>query len=85
MASDRLSTLLGQALVELRTCGSVDAETRRAAEAVLAEFHRLGIAQGHAQSTAGRLDALAVRFEADHPAAAAALRQLADQLGKAGI
>ncbi len=85
MASDRLATLLGQALAELRTCASLGAETRHAAEAVLAEFQRLGIEQGHVQSTANRLDALAVRFEADHPAAAAALRQLADQLGKAGI
>lgn len=85
MASDRLATLLGETLTELRAHASLDPEARRAAETLVAEFHRLGIGQGHAQSTASRLDALAVRFEADHPAAAAALRQLADQLGKAGI
>jgi hypothetical protein len=80
-----LVTLLSEALAELRTRAALDAEARGAADAVAAEFRRLGVERGHAQSTASRLDALAVRFEADHPAAAAALRQLADQLGKAGI
>jgi hypothetical protein len=32
-----------------------------------------------------RLEALAVRFEADHPSLAALLRRLVDLLGKAGI
>ena len=32
-----------------------------------------------------RLEALAVRFESDHPALAQVLRQLVDALGKAGI
>jgi hypothetical protein len=31
------------------------------------------------------LEALAVRFEADHPALAGVLRQIMDTLGKAGI
>ena len=85
MASDRLVMLLGEALADLRTRQTLEPETGRTAEAVAAEFRRLGVGRGHAQSAASRLDALAVRFEADHPAAAAALRQLADQLGKAGI
>ena len=32
-----------------------------------------------------QLDALAVRLEADHPALGAAIRQVVDTLGKAGI
>jgi FXSXX-COOH protein len=32
-----------------------------------------------------QLDALAVRFEADHPALGAAIRQVVDALAKAGI
>lgn len=35
--------------------------------------------------TPSGLEELAVRFEADHPSTAAALRRLADVLGKAGI
>lgn len=85
MAGDRLVTLLGEALADLRTRASLDAAARSAASDVVAELRRLGVERGQAKSTADRLEALAVRFEADHPAAAAALRQLADQLGKAGI
>ena len=36
-------------------------------------------------ATAPRLEALAVRFEAEHPSIAQLLRQIGDLLGKAGI
>jgi hypothetical protein len=36
-------------------------------------------------ATAPRLEALAVRFEAEHPSLAQLLRQIGDLLGKAGI
>ena len=39
----------------------------------------------HESSVGERLEALAVRFEADHPAAGTALRQAIDALAKAGI
>jgi predicted component of type VI protein secretion system len=38
-----------------------------------------------AEAHTPRLEALAVQFEADHPALAALLRRLVDLLGKAGI
>lgn len=38
-----------------------------------------------ARESVSRLEALAARFDADHPALAQTLRQLIDYLGKAGI
>ncbi len=37
------------------------------------------------EANTSRLEALAVRFEADHPALAATLRRLVDLLGEVGI
>jgi len=83
MRSERLTSLLSELQTELASLGSLDPGARAQAEAVLAQFRRLGVGSG--APTAHGLEALAVRFEADHPSIAAALRQVADQLGKAGI
>ena len=43
------------------------------------------LTESHEGSVTERLEELAVRFEADHPAAGNALREAIDALGKAGI
>jgi hypothetical protein len=88
MASTDLHALLRQLHVELGRTAALDDESRRLLGVVLDDVRRIGGAaapDGDTHATPGSLEALAVRFEADHPAMAAALRQVADLLGKAGI
>ena len=79
MSSDDLNALLKRLHAELGRATALDDESRRLLGVVLSDIDRLGPA------APGRLETLAVRFEAEHPAVAAALRQVADLLGKAGI
>ena len=87
MASTELHALLRQLHEELGRTAAFDDEARRLLGMVLDDVRRIGAAPagGEPEATPGNLEALAVRFEADHPAMAAALRQVADLLGKAGI
>lgn len=66
----------------------VDTESRQLLLVLLADISRLLEPDAAAQrenSPVERLESLAVRFDADHPALSAALRQLMDALAKAGI
>lgn len=74
---------------QLTKVGSVEPQSRTALIALLGDITRL-LEQSDAlaveqESLTGRLDALAVQFEAEHPALGTALRQVVDTLGKAGI
>ena len=82
MVSENVLKLLRELDAQLASLTRLEPEARPSADAVARQLARLG-----AQPATGAhgLEALAVRFEAEHPAAAATLRQLADQLGKAGI
>jgi hypothetical protein len=82
MSSEQLNSLLQRLHEELARGGTLDGESRRLLAVVVSDIEKLGLA---APTTPSGLEALAVRFEADHPAAAAALRQVGDLLGKAGI
>jgi len=82
MSSDEINVLLKRLHEELARATTLDAESRRLVGVVVADVQKLG---GASPSTPGGAEALAVRFEADHPGVAAALRQLGDLLGKAGI
>ncbi len=82
MSSESLNSLLSRAHDALGRAPALDAESRRLLALLAADIERLGLA---APATAHGVRAFAVRFEADHPAAAAALRQAGDLLGKAGI
>jgi hypothetical protein len=82
MSSEQLNSLLARLHEELGRATTLDGESRRLLGVVLADMEKLGFA---APTTPGGLETLAVRFEADHPAVAAALRQVGDLLGKAGI
>ncbi|MGA7539428.1 MAG: DUF4404 family protein [Steroidobacteraceae bacterium] len=67
---------------------SVDAESRKLLSALVRDIDRAlgrGGAPGSAGTHAPRLESLAVRFEADHPALAEVIREVIDALVKAGI
>jgi len=82
MTHDTLQRLLAELHERLAGSPSLDEETRRLMGLVSADLHRLGMT-GEASPTG--IEALAVRFEADHPAISASLRQAVDILCKAGI
>jgi hypothetical protein len=82
---DRLTSLHA----ELAHTRSVDdPELRQRLIELLGDITRLlgkPTTAGEHESLIEQLDALAVRLEADHPALGAAIRQVVDTLGKAGI
>ncbi len=82
MSSEQLNALLQRLHEELGRATTLDPESRRLLGVLVSDVERLGLA---APTTPGGLETLAVRFEADHPAVAATLRQVGDLLGKAGI
>lgn len=83
MTSESTSDLLGRTHAALATATTLDPAARAAAELVAGDLVRLGVTPTRA--TPHGLEALAVRFEADHPALAATLRQVAGMLANAGI
>lgn len=100
MSNPELPTLLRALHAELGRAERLDPESRRLLELVLEDARRVPAgapavapgSPGGASPAAGAgaqdehgVEALAVRFEADHPALASILRQVADVLGKAGV
>jgi hypothetical protein len=95
MDSDDLHTHLARLHAELAAAPRVDAESQRLLTEISAEVARLRArnlapetpAPGESPdpSLPDRLEALAVRFEVDHPTLAASSRRLVDILGKIGI
>lgn len=82
---DRLASLHAE-LARTRTID--DPELRQRLIELLGDITRLlgkPTTAGEHESLIEQLDALAVRLEADHPALGAAIRQVVDTLGKAGI
>ena len=88
-SEESLRELLTRVHERLSQSGSIDAESRRLLGALMQDIGRaLGDTPADNSSVSGqvpRLEALAVRFEADHPALAELLRQLTDALAKLGI
>jgi hypothetical protein len=82
---DRLASLHAELA---RTRSVDDPELRQQLIELLGDITRLlgkPTTAGEHESLIEQLDALAVRLEADHPALGAAIRQVVDTLGKAGI
>ena len=72
----------------VRTRSVDDPELRQQLIVLLGDITRLlgkPTTAGEHNSLIEQLDALAVRFEADHPALGTAIRQVVDALAKAGI
>ncbi|MBV9696168.1 MAG: DUF4404 family protein [Gammaproteobacteria bacterium] len=83
MAEPTLRELLARVHAHLAGGASVDQPSRELLGTVLRDVeHASGGQDGDA---APRLESLAVRFEASHPALAETLREVVDALGKAGI
>jgi hypothetical protein len=86
MSDQNLRDLLAQLHARLGTAKSLDAEERKSLTTVLHDIEKaLGRKDKASAAPVPRLEALAVKFEADHPALADSVRQLADLLGKVGI
>jgi Domain of unknown function (DUF4404) len=93
MAEESLRELLARLHEQLGSSGrALDAESRKLLMTVMGDIERTLDRTGRAAEdnsvVAGhtpRLESLAVRFEAGHPAVAEALRELIDALVKAGI
>ena len=81
MSKESLHDALARLHAELQAAPQLDDEARRLLAAVAADIGRATGAAAHAP----RLEALAVRFEADHPTLAARLRGIADALGRGGL
>jgi predicted component of type VI protein secretion system len=91
MAEEGLRELLARLHQQLGASGrTLDGESRQLLTTVMRDIERAlepasvedgGAAAAHTP----RLESLAVRFEAGHPAVAEALRELVDALVKAGI
>jgi hypothetical protein len=91
---DSLEVLLARIHERLNEAGSVDAGSRQMLVQVMGDIERAlaqnapaggVVAASGAPANTSRLEALAVRFEADHPALAATLRRLVDLLSEVGI
>jgi uncharacterized coiled-coil protein SlyX len=86
MSRQDLRELLTQLHARLNGAQSLDEEERTQLVTVLRDIETvLGKQEATVERSKPRLEALAVKFEADHPALADSIRQLADLLAKAGI
>jgi hypothetical protein len=99
MANAELHELLRRLHEELGRATSLDDEARRLVGVLAADLRRVATretpsvgaggapsaSEAEAVGSPGGIEELAVRFEAEHPAVASTLRQVADVLGKAGI
>lgn len=95
MDTEDLNSHLARLHAELESAPRTDAETRRLLDEIAADLARLRARAPVAADAAAppmpdatlpdRLEALAVRFEAEHPTLAASSRRLVDLLGKVGI
>jgi Domain of unknown function (DUF4404) len=94
MAAESLRELLAELRERLDTSGgALDAEARRLLATAMRDIERAlkrpdQMAEQSAAAAAAhtpRLESLAVRFEAGHPAIAETVRELIDALVKAGI
>jgi len=85
MSDEDLQQLLAQLHTRLDRAKSLDAESRKLLATVARDIDTT-LARTSAKGTAPqRLEALAARFETDHPAIAEVLREIVDTLGRAGV
>ncbi|MDE2349678.1 MAG: DUF4404 family protein [Gammaproteobacteria bacterium] len=91
MDTGQLQQQLSKLHTELAAARQVDPDVRELLGQIMQDIARLADAPGAAAeaashaSAADRIEAIAVQFEAGHPALAASLRRFVDLLGKAGL
>jgi hypothetical protein len=85
MSDQDLRLLLAELHTRLKQARSLDPESRKMLATVSHDIEE-ALTNDDASAVATEpVEALAVRFEADHPSLAGVLRQIMDTLGKAGI
>jgi hypothetical protein len=85
MTDKNLDALLAELHTRLKQAHSLDPEARKLLMTVSRDIED-ALAKDETRGVAIEpVEALAVRFEADHPSLAGVLRQIMDTLGKAGI
>jgi Domain of unknown function (DUF4404) len=84
MSNESLHAALAKLHAELQGSPQLDPEARRMLDELAGDIRRARDAADSDQH-APRLEALAVRFESDHPELAARLRGIADALGRIGL
>ena len=80
-----LRALLGDLHGRLRDTKSLDPEARKLLLTVAHDIEKALAKDDTSDVAPEPVEALAVRFEAEHPSLAGVLRQIMDTLGKAGI
>ena len=86
MADEILRDLLARVHERLSTTTSLDPESREMLATAMRDIDgALGKGAPASAPPAHRFEALAIRFESDHPAMAQLLRQIGALLGQAGI
>ena len=85
MSDQNLRALLAELHERLKQARSLDSESRELLATVSRDIESALANDGARAVAAEPVEALAVRFEADHPSLAGVLRQIMDTLGKAGI
>jgi Domain of unknown function (DUF4404) len=85
MSEQGLDALLAELHVRLKRARSLDPEARKLLTTVARDIETALENDETATVSTEPVEALAVRFEADHPSLAGVLRQIMDTLGKAGI
>jgi hypothetical protein len=85
MSDKEMDALLAELHVRLKRARSLDPEARKLLTTVARDIENALANDDPSSVAAEPVEALAVRFEADHPSLAGVLRQIMDTLGKAGI
>jgi len=85
MSDQDLRILLDELHTRLKRARSLDPEARKQLATVARDIENTLGSDGASTVAGEPVEALAVRFEADHPSLAGVLRQIMDTLGKAGI
>ena len=85
MGDQELRVLLDELHTRLKRARLLDPEARKQLATVARDIENTLGSDGASTVAAEPVEALAVRFEADHPSLAGVLRQIMDTLGKAGI
>jgi hypothetical protein len=80
-----LRELLARVHQHLSSGAPLEGDVRGQLGTVMRDIERSLGGSGAAPAAAPRLEGLAARFEASHPALAETLREVVDALGKAGI
>ena len=85
MSDKEMDALLAELHVRLKRARSLDPEARKLLTTVARDIENALANDDPSSVAAEPVEALAVRFEAEHPSLAGVLRQIMDTLGKAGI